>query len=538
MDGFLAPSAMIDSTPLPMRVRDLAAEEPNRTILVDIDNDRVVSRREFDEEVDRWARALSAVEVGPGHTVVTMQPTSAEALAVWIGLGRLTAIEVPLNTQLRAHLLSYVLKDTGARVAIVHSRFLDQVLEVLPDCPGIEHVIVTGDERLIDDSRISQGVDFLHRGADSDLEGLAPPRLSNTAAIVYTSGTTGRSKGVIVPWAQLQTTASWSPTPAAGLGSDDIAYVPFPIFHISVRSPVATMIMHGGVAVIRERFSTATFWDDVRRHGCTYGQLLAGMTHLLLALPPSETDADNPLRVLNIVPMASSYREIEERFGVRLGTIFTMTEISVPFATIDWRVEDPSSCGRLRPGCEARLVDDDDREVGDGEPGELIVRTSEPWTLMAGYWNKDAETARAWRNGWFHTGDVFRRDERGLYFFVDRKKDSIRRRGENISSLELESLIVRHPAVLEAAVVGVASPDADLGFTDESVRAFIVLGEGEDVHPRDLRRDLEAHVPRFMLPRYIDIVSELPHTPTFKVRKVDLRAEPISADTWDAEASR
>lgn len=524
---------MIPEVALPVRLRQLASAEPTKWILTGVESDRVRSRAELLDDAETWAGAFRAAGIAAGETVLTMLPTGADAVAVWLGLGLLRAIEVPVNTEYRGELLTYLVNDSQARIMVIHPRYVSQLDEVVERCPTLERVVIVGDGITPPAGWIT-AEQFL-AGAPS-IADLAGPQMHDIAAIVYTSGTTGPSKGVVVPWAQLQATAYWFPPPSAGLDSSDSAYVPFPFHHVSVRCPVANMVMLGGAVVLREKFSSSYFWSDIRKHGCTYSQTLAGMTQVLMSQPARDDDLDNPLRILGTVPVPHNYRDFERRFGVRMGTLFTMTEISAPLVTTDWKIHDPASCGTVRPGCEVRLVDEFDYEIPVGAQGELIVRTDQPWTLNAGYWNKPEATAHAWRNGWFHTGDLFRRDEAGNYYFVDRAKDAIRRRGENISSVEVEALVAQHPAVVEVAAIGVPSPEESLGFTDEELKIAVVVKPDGELDEGALIDFLEPRMPRFMLPRYVEFVTALPKTPTFKVRKAELRAQPISDRTWDRQS--
>jgi crotonobetaine/carnitine-CoA ligase len=226
------------------------------------------------------------------------------------------------------------------------------------------------------------------------------------------------------------------------------------------------------------------------------------------------------------------YLGFEKRFGVTMRTNYGMTEAGWPIATGD-DVTDPLSCGQARPGFDLRIVDAHDRELPVGEVGELLVRAHEPWTMNLGYLARPADSAAAWRNGWFHTGDAFRVDQDGRYYFVDRAKDAIRRRSENVSSFEVESMVAAHPAVLECAAIGVPS---DAG--EEEIKVCVVLREGERLDPGDLTEFLLETMPRFMVPRYVEYLPELPKTPTSKVRKVELKREPFTAATWDRLAGR
>jgi crotonobetaine/carnitine-CoA ligase len=233
-----------------------------------------------------------------------------------------------------------------------------------------------------------------------------------------------------------------------------------------------------------------------------------------------------------MLPVIPAFREFAERFGIALRTCFGMTEVGTPFAT-GWDLTDPRSCGACRDGFEVRLVDGHDMEVAEGDVGELIVRHDEPWSLCQGYLGMPERTADAWRNGWFHTGDAFRRDGGGNYFFVDRIKDSIRRRGENISSFEIEVLVGAHPEVLQAAAVAVPS---EVG--EDEVKVCIVPVSGVTINPSALIRDLVASMPGFMVPRYVEIMDALPVTDaTLRVRKVELRERGVTDLTWDREAA-
>jgi crotonobetaine/carnitine-CoA ligase len=256
---------------------------------------------------------------------------------------------------------------------------------------------------------------------------------------------------------------------------------------------------------------------------------------MLLDQPPSSDDPDLPLRFLILGPDSLKAIDFAKRFDVRVGVAFNMTEISCAI-TSGWDFTDPRSCGRLRqgyPGYEVRLVDEHDADVEPGSVGELIVRTAVPWTLNGGYFGYPEKTAEAWRNGWFHTGDGLRVDDDGNYFFVDRFKEAIRRKGENISSYEVELEVGQHPAVAECAVIPV--PGGDAG---DEVKACVVLARGAALTPAELIEFLIPRMPRFMVPRYVEVLAELPKSEALsKVRKVELRRDPLNAATWDRVAA-
>ncbi|MEY2920719.1 MAG: hypothetical protein RL261_2024, partial [Pseudomonadota bacterium] len=241
-------------------------------------------------------------------------------------------------------------------------------------------------------------------------------------------------------------------------------------------------------------------------------------------------DRDHPLRNVVTVPWNQDSRAVAERYGLQMHTAFNMTETAVPIRSVA-NPEVLGTCGRPREGVEARVVDGNDIEVPHGEVGELILRASRPWEISQGYYRNPQATAAVWRNGWFHTGDAFRRDAEGNFFFVDRMKDAIRRRGENISSFEVEAEALCHPAVLEAAAIPVPSTESE-----DEVLLVVTASAGQVVEPRALLRFLVPRMAHFMLPRYIRVVAEMPKTPTAKIEKHRLRAAGLTSDTWDREA--
>ena len=272
----------------------------------------------------------------------------------------------------------------------------------------------------------------------------------------------------------------------------------------------------------------------MRATACTAAALVGPMTALLYSAPPAPGDADNPLRNVILGPMIPEIADFETRFGVRVATGYGQTEVGMPVTT-GWDHGPWANCGRERldyPWPEVRIVDEHDQPVGPGDVGEMVVRTAEPWALNAGYYKMPEQTAEAWRNGWFHTGDAFRSDTDGWYYFVDRKRDTIRRRGENISSFEVETLVLEHPDVVECAAVGVPAP---LG--DDDVMVVVVVRDPSTFDPAALLGFLEPRMPKFMLPRYVDVADDLPRTEaSMRVRKHELRDRGVTPTTWDREA--
>jgi len=333
----------------------------------------------------------------------------------------------------------------------------------------------------------------LHEASVLTTHGEELPRLSrdiqpwDLQSIIYTSGTTGPSKGVMSTYAHLYTAGSVS---FPFLGADDRCMVNLPLFHVGGTGCVYSMLVRGGSIALVESFDTARFWPTVRETGTTTVVLLGVMASFLVKQPPTAQDREHPLRTAIMVPLCEDAEAFSQRFGCDVYTVFNMTEISTPILS----GKNPSplgTCGMPRPGVEVRIVDDNDCEVTPGTVGELIVRTDAPWAMNHGYFRNPEATAQAWRNGWFHTGDAFRTDAEGRYFFVDRMKDAIRRRGENISSFEVETEVCAHPAVKEAAAVAVPSEhaeDAWRGAVACPNQAITIIGPPEDFWYDRLRR--------------------------------------------------
>ncbi|HWJ85483.1 MAG TPA: AMP-binding protein, partial [Cellulomonas sp.] len=446
------------------------------------------------------------------------------------------AVEVPVANAFKGAMLRHCLNDSGATVLVLDSEFVPRLAAVADRLEHLRTVVVVGGAADVPGFVTCTVDEFLDAPPPAEV---VPPRPRDVSAILYTSGTTGPSKGVMMPWAHLHAIATGA-IPQEIMGPDDVAYYVGPANHQGAKIWPYLIAMAGGSLVVRNTFSTDEYWSDVRKYGATTGALLGAMPHFLFDRPPQPDDADNPLDKIVMAPLHPRVHEFNRRFGTRAFTVYSMTEISAPILVEDWENRwstlDPASCGTIRqgpPGYEIRLVDEDDEEVPDGQVGELAVRTREPWTLNAGYFNNPAATAEAWRNGWFHTGDAFRRDEQGNYYFVDRIKDCIRRRGENISSFEVEAEACDHPDVVEAAAIAV---DADE--SEDEVFLLAIRRPGATLDAPALHAHLSERLPRFMVPRYIEFVDAFPRTPTERVRKFELRERGLGPNAWDATAHR
>ncbi len=518
----------------PNVIAERARTEPDRVAVQCVDGTEATFA-DFAASMRQWAGALRRLGVEPGDHVATMLPHSWDSYLAWLGTAWLRAVEVPLNSEYRGAMLGYVVGNADARVVVISARYVARLAEVWSELPRVECVVVP-------DGDAPPGLPFPVLGRAAFLDGAPPvdgedeppPQPHDIGAIIYTSGTTGPSKGVLVPWASLHDIEGLLPADAIAQ-PDSGYYSVYPGFHLAGKAALCAAFGRGARLVFRESFSATRYWDDVRAYRCEFGGMVGPIAAMLMEQPARPDDADSPLRGVIMAPLIGRLDEFRARFGLRVCSGYGMTEIGYPLAT-GWDLFDNQSCGRVRtgpPGFEAKIVDDLDHEVQPGVVGELVARTRDPWIINAGYWGMPDKTADAWRNGWFHTGDGFRRDADGNFYFVDRIKDAIRRRGENISSFEVEAAVLAHPEVLEAGAIGVPSE-----LSEDEVMIFVQRVDGSTLTEAELVTWLIPRMPRFMVPRYVEMVETLPKTEaTQRVRKHVLREHAVTDRTWDRERS-
>lgn len=482
--------------------------------------DRLVARFEDDttwtwgecrERVRQAAAGLQALGVKKGDRVLAWLPTGMPMILTWFASNYLGAVFVPLNTAYRGKVLEHVVNSSTAAVMVVHKDLVSRLSDL--NLTHLKHTIdgtsLDGDAATLDDSAIVDHWDI--------------------QSIIYTSGTTGLSKGVLSPYLQLYTTGVVN---YGYMGEGESILINLPMFHVGGTSPTYCALVRSGMFYLVDGFSTTKFWDQVRDGGCTTTSGLIGvMGNFLMKSEPRPDDRDNPVKYITMMPINAQTVQLGDRFGFDYITGFNMTEVSTPLVT-GFNSKVFGGCGRERTGATCRLVDENDIEVPTGTPGELIVRTDAPWAMNAGYNGMGEATAAAWRNGWFHTGDLFRKDAEGNYFFMDRIKDTVRRRGENISSFEVEAAVRGHPDIDDVAAVGVKSE-----IEEQEVLIAVTVKAGRTLDPRELTEYLIPRLAYFMVPRYIRVVAEIPKTETNKARKVVFREEGITSDTWDREAA-
>jgi crotonobetaine/carnitine-CoA ligase len=488
------------------------------------------------------AYALEKEGVKAGDRVVVMGANCLWILRAWFALNLLGAVDVTINTAYRGHTLEHAINTADARLILIEDRLLGVLRESEAAVLRLERALYYS---AVGANSVTPAVQFGRVSlAPLPEDTKVPPgwraagaKPSDLASIIFTSGTSGPAKGVMLPHAQTYL-LSLESAQQMKVNERDIYYIFHPLFHMSPRYVGIYAALIAGAQICLDRtFSAADWLDRIRACGATVSIAHGPMLEMIHAQPERPDDADNPLQRFGTSPFPRHIAAaFEARFAVRGLEVWGMTEANIPiWSSLDEPLR-PGSCGRLiADHYELRIVDPEtDREVEPGAPGELLVRSKLPWTLMQGYFGMPEATIKAWRNLWFHTGDLVYRDDEGYFHFVDRLGDRIRRRAENISSYEIEHAATTYPGIGECAAVGVASEFA----SDDDVKLVVVPHPSTVViEPAALLAHLAGLLPHYMVPRYIEIVDALPRTPTNKIRKAVLRENGVGPATWDRKAA-
>jgi carnitine-CoA ligase len=492
-----------------------AAEHPDE-VLVSFEDGTSWTRRQALEAAYAAGNELRAAGIGRRDAVAVFLPNGPDFLRAWWGLCSIGAVLVPVNLAYRGAILEHLLVTGGCAAVVVDGARAGRLDEL--DGPRARAV-----PRL--DPAALHGGDTTAPVLEGNLE------LWDIHLLLMTSGTTGPSK--------VSRTTYWHTCLGEeymtlwGFGRDDVFLVDLPLFHAGGLYSVMVTLAADASFVLRSCPALGTYWESARELGVTTSVLVSSMVTFLMAQPERTGDRAHRLHRVLSIPMPHNPDAFTERFGITaLATGYGSTEAPACIIAHPGTGSPPASCGQLREGFEIRLVDDNDVEVPDGEVGEAMVRSTLPWMMSQGYENDAEATVAAWRNGWFHSGDLLRRDERGDYYFVDRGKDSLRRRGENISSFEVEAQVLAFPAVAEAACVAARCVEQ----FDDEVKVWVVPTPGAELDPAALLRFCAARMPHFMVPRYLEVVDALPKTPTAKVQKFLLRERGHGPATWDRDA--
>ncbi len=509
---------------LATELRSAAADSPDRPFIRMMSGEWTYAQ--LDAMADRVAAGLASQGVRRGDNVSLMLPNCIEFAVLWFALARLGAVTAPINTSFKGAALTSAINLVDSRMLLVHASLLEPVTAIRSELVHIEKTIVVGGEPpagclAYDD--LSHGVGAITQ-PDPDIH------FSELCLLLYTSGTTGQSKAAMIPHRFVLAQAR-GVIDGLGLKSDDVLYCPYPMFHLDAAvMTIAPALLLRAVAAIGERFSVSRYWDEMRALKATVFDFMGATITMLWKQPPSAEDRNHFARLGWGVPLPSWAPEFEARFGCRLVELYGLTEAGVMIYTPQDQPRRVGSCGKARGPFKVQLLDEDGFEVPVGQPGELVIRPMEPSLIMQGYYAMPEATLAAFRNLWFHTGDVLKMDADGFLYFVGRHKDMVRRRGENISAVEVELVIETHPDVLECAVIGVPSD-----MTEEEVMACVVLRSASSSAPLALADFCTSRMARFMVPRYWRVMPALPKTPTDKIEKFRLQQAGITAETWDRE---
>jgi crotonobetaine/carnitine-CoA ligase len=515
---------------LPKIIEDKARQYPDHVVFQFRDD--ALTFAELNEGINKAANGFLSLGVKKGDKVAIMLNNCVEFLYAWFGLNKIGAVEVPINVALKGEGLIYQIVQSDSVALVADTVFLDRLGPVSAELSSVKHVVFrnsTDENSLVDWKGVaSMWVEELMDQANTapDVEVL----FSDMASILYTSGTTGRSKGVEMShhyWYDI-----WSSSVKySRYTEDDVLYTGLPFFHGNAQGiTIGPAILADAKAVIVERFSASSLLDDCRKWECTEANYIGGIIPILMKQDPDESDGDNPLRLMvGAAAPVDIWDDFETRFKTKLLEVYGMTECYCCLV-VPYDKSRPGSCGKPITGWRVMLVDDNDNEVAPGEIGEFIAQPETMFVGTTGYYNQIEPTLEFFKNFWMHTGDLGRRDEDGYFYFVDRKKQALRRRGENISSFEVEAVINANPAVLESCIVGVPS---DVG--EEDVKAVIVLKDGQQLSEKEMIEWCEPRMAYFAIPRYIAFRSDLPKTPSERVEKYKLKKEGVTADCWDRE---
>ncbi len=472
-------------------------------------------------QVDAYCEWLLSLGVVPGDRVLVWLPNCEPLLLAWFAINSLGAVCVPLNTAARGDYLAHIIANSGARLMLAHQGLCMRLADI--DTGPLTDVAAFPAAGMD-----LPGINFHTEPASTSFqETPSLPELSpwDPSMIIYTSGTTGPSKGVLTTYFHLYLIAAVA---YGYMQEEDRMLVNLPLFHVAAIASVLAVLRCRGSLSLHESFDAKQYWSLISAHQCTVACGLVGtMAQFLEQQPVREKDLENPLRMALMYPISEQTIRLAKRYGFHYVSGFGTTELPMPLIT-DVDCEVTGSCGKVRSGLQWRLVDEHDIEVPRGSVGELVIRPDQPWSVMNHYHAMPEASAEVWRNGWFHSGDLFREGEFGYLYYVDRRSDFIRRRGENVSSFQIENRACSFAGIQEAAAVGV---EAEHG--EEEILLVVCTKDTTFGDPLGLFEYLREHLPHFMLPRYIRVMEALPKTPTSKVQKHLLRNSGLTGNVWD-----
>ena len=509
-------------------LREEAALDPGRPF-VQCASDWV-TLGELDRRSDRVAAALQNAGVEKGDRVAINLANRIEYIVLIYAVAKAGAIQVPLNTYLRGGFLRHQLVQTTPKIYIGDNEAIQMLAPIMPTLPAQPPIVLVGESAA--DLPLRPALTYAQLedcAADLVITDVEP---ADVCAIIYTSGTTGPSKGCTITHGyycnliNVFVDAGW-------YEKGDIVFGANPLFHFSGQTwLVAAALAIRGSAIVEPAFSASKYMARIRETGATAALGMGAMGMTILAQPPDDDDRNHKLRHITFMPSTAEFTEqFEKRFGIApFAEVFGQSECWPVLLGDPRGKRRPGSMGKLTKGLQVKIVDDNDVEVPVGESGEIVVRPDEPFRLFSGYWNDDHATVQNFRNLWHHTGDRGLVDEDGYFWFADRKKDSLRRRGENVSSIELEQAIIAHPSIEQAAVHSVPSE-----LSEDDIKLCLVLVAGCEIEPAELFEFLRKSMPYYAIPRYFEVMDSLPANVNGRVQKFVLRERGITETTLDFE---
>lgn len=519
---------------LPRILRDRAQTHPGRPYIRFGDGDWV-TYGEIDLRANRIANALIARGLQKGQCVSTLMPNSVDQVALWFGILRAGGVQSPINLAYRGDFLSWVINLPESRFLVISDDLLDRLDKVADELPLLEHVFLWSSDAPNGPNPKVNFEPFAVLDDAPDTDPGVEVTWVDDARVMFTSGTTGRSKGVIKQHAS-DYFSGRTYNEVCGVTEDDIFYTCLPLFHSNAQMLSCYPAMIAGARIqISTRYSSTNFWREVTECGATILNTVSAMNYFLWNTPPGEYDrAHKVTRIMAMPAPKDIYYEFKERFGIRWHEGYGLTETGM-VTYVPPGIEKPGSCGMASPGFEVSVVEPGtDRPVPSGTSGEIVVDMKLPNIVMRAYAGMPEKTAEDFKNLKLHTGDLGQMDDDGYLYFMDRVKDYIRRRGENVSSMEVERIVAGHPGVLEAAAVGVA---ADEGASSEQEILICVVPRENPLDPHELLTYCVDKMPYFAVPRYVRFMEHLPKTPTERVRKVELRDMGLGDDVYDRAVS-
>ncbi len=486
-----------------------------------------------DLQSDRLAAGLAALGVSKGDRVCTLLDTHADAVVVWLAILKLGAVSAPINTSYLGEFLRHQVADCGARVVIVEGHYVDRLSGLADGLPDIGQLVVRGAAT----SAPWPVMDFANLPGDAAQRPQVDVHPSDLAMLIYTSGTTGPSKGCMLSQGYMCQHAN---TMIRGhdMQRGDVVWMPLPLFHLTgLVGLVFNAVRVGATIDIIPKFSVSNFWNEIETSKATMALMMGSMLSLVARAPETEAERRCAGQLQKVIgaPLPEDVKTVwQERFGVkRIGAPgYGQTECAIAVALKVGEPQKPGTTGKRYEDYDVRILDDNGEECPPNVTGEICIRPNVVHGMFDGYWNQPEQTVRVWRDLWLHTGDLGQFDEDGNMIFVDRKKDYLRKGGENISSTEMDMAFMKRPEIQDVCVHAVPSE-----LSEDEVKVTYVLAEGAMLDERSLCAWAIENIPAFAVPRYYECVIDLPRTPNGKVRKIELREAGITARTWDRQQS-